>query len=487
VQGFEAFADLDLEIISCFPTDASTSAAEPGVNFDLATWRRRQTLGMSEPLAGNVSLSVLASVDQREQVERILRERGTKARPKASAAQSTAGIATLLIESSASLPSEVRWVAPAELRRAPARERALWSLRAARLAGDLPGWSYVPSSVNLQGETEPAYLYTSGDVASVKPRVAALRVALEQSARAPLDPDTARREFELRAERLRFAQAQLSSELFQLRGLHRGALLEFEQLERELEALTPEAISALDPSAGRYGVVGPAAAWRETLQSLGNFEILSAPHSDALAAPTATELERLWGAIGGLAAWRGLEALRMQSQMNVEGSTRSQGIEQWIDFVHERFVLAQAIGTQETMVVVTASRAWALGGIDKPELSVEQATRLRMRQERTLFALLRRLAQPELGGLRVQQIEERLLITDAGRAFCWLELDAKAMPRRLGYRLEGETEESLYQFEDWNFDGPLPYPRRTLQLDRNAVVELRSFEPGALPNPQIWE
>ena len=382
----------------------------------------------------------------------------------------------------------MRWVAPAESHPgASARERALWCLRAARIAADVPGWSFVPASVDLLGRVEPAYLYTSGDVISAQQRLEGLRAALEASAHAPLDPALARREFALRDERLHFARAQLSSELFRLRALHLQTLGLFESVANELELLSLEDLGPLDPHPSRCGVVGPTAAWSESLARLGTLSVVSAPASASLDEQIDTDLQRMWNALGGVEAWRDLSTLRIQSQLDVAGSPRSQGIEQWIDFAHERFVLAQAIGTQETMVVVSASQAWSLGGIDKPELSAEQARKLRSRQERTLFALLRRLAQPNRGGLGLRLEGERLLVNDAGRELCWLEWTAQGLPLRLGYQLDGEPKESLYEFQDWNLGASLPYPLRTLQLDRNAVVEMRSVEPGAAPDPQIWE
>lgn len=301
----------------------------------------------------------------------------------------------------------------------------------------------------------------------------------------PLDPAGARREFALREARLRFARAQLSSELFRLRALHYDCLGGFELLASELESLKLTDLKALDPSHGLCSVVGPSAAWAD---ELGPFTLVQPRYSaQSLEPDVDAELQRLWSAIGGLSAWRELSALRIQSQLDVEGSTRSQGIEQWIDFANQRFVLSQAIGTRETLVVVSAARAWSPGVEAPTELSGEQAQRLRNRQERTLFAVLRRLAQAQSGGLQITREGERLRLRDGGRELCWLELDSAGLPLRLGYRLDGESEDSLYEFRDWKLDAPLAYPVRTLQIDRKATVEIRTFEPGATPGAQIWE
>jgi len=491
LAGFEALAAETFEFICTLgpPQPAPSPLDLP--ELDPTGWRRREALAIRQQPARRVSLAVLAPAADQEQVARVLRaaqaELDARHRPDTPDAHpGTPTTEGLLIESSASQPSEVRWVVPADLHRAHPRERALWCLRAARLAMELPGWSFVPASIDLLGNFEPAYLYTSADVPAARERLRALRSALDASWRQPLDPATARREFRLRDERLRFARAQLGSELFQLRALHYQYLEGFEAVADELQALTLADLIELDPSRGFCSVVGPSAAWGE---ELGHYMLVrqraSAPGS--LDVAVEAELERMWSALGGVQPWRELAALRLQSQLDVEGAERSQGIEQWIDFAGDRFVLAQALGTLETIVVVTAAQAWAIGEKETPELAPEQARRLRTRQERTLFALLRRLAQPARGGLQLRREAERLIVSDAGIAMGWIELGADGLPRRSGYALEGETQESLYQYEDWVLDAPLPHPARTLQLDRKAVSTLRTIEAGAAPDPQIWE
>ena len=63
--------------------------------------------------------------------------------------------------------------------------------------------------------------------------------------------------------------------------------------------------------------------------------------------------------------------------------------------------------------------------------------------------------------------------------------DANGLPVRLTYDLDGASAQ--YAFEDWAQAGALRYPRVTLQLDRNATVELDLFEPGARTADQVWE
>lgn len=491
--GFEAFAGFFFDF-TCRLGYPELAAAPPDLpQLDPAGWRRRAALAIPQHPARRISLAVLAPAAEQEQVARVLRAAQAEidavqaGLAPTEGTQTAVGTAAILVESSASLPSEVRWIPPSESRPGVSpRERAHWCLRAARLAAEVPGWSLVPAGVDLLGRIEPAYLYTSGDVPSAQQRLDALHAALQRDSRAPLDRAALTRELALRDARLRFVRAQLSSELFQLRALHTRSLSAFQQVARELEALTLADLGALDPSHGRWSVVGPPEAWSARLAELGAITIVRPPPAP-LDPHVAAELERMWAALGGVEPWRDLAALRLQSQLDVEGAERSQGVEQWIDFAGDRFVLAQAVGTLETMVVVTAAQAWAIGGKETPDLAPEQAQRLRYRQERTLFALLRRLAQPEQGGLHPRLEAERLIVSDAGKILCWLELGADGLPRRSGYALEGETAESLYQYEDWKLDAPLPYPARTLQLDRKAVSTLRSVAPGAAPDPQIWE
>ena len=120
------------------------------------------------------------------------------------------------------------------------------------------------------------------------------------------------------------------------------------------------------------------------------------------------------------------------------------------------------------------------------ELEPAQARKFRGRQERAWFTLLWRLAQQEHGGLGLAREKERLTLLEGARALCWIELDDAGALKRLGYRLEPNDEESLYEFYDWKLDGPLAYPARMLQVDRKATFEIQHIEPGAKLDPLLW-
>jgi hypothetical protein len=109
-----------------------------------------------------------------------------------------------------------------------------------------------------------------------------------------------------------------------------------------------------------------------------------------------------------------------------------------------------------------------------------------MRQERTLFAMLWRLAQPGRNETLVLLGKNRLEFSEWGHPLCWIELDAAGLPSRLGYKLSDKEEESLYEFHDWNLEGPLPYPAHTRQVDRKTTVDLNYVEPNAKLDPSLW-
>ena len=72
------------------------------------------------------------------------------------------------------------------------------------------------------------------------------------------------------------------------------------------------------------------------------------------------------------------------------------------------------------------------------------------------------------------------------RALCWIVLDDDGTLRKLGYQLDEKDDESVYEFQDWRRDGPLPYPALTLQINRQATFAIQYIEPDATLDPALW-
>ncbi len=386
----------------------------------------------------------------------------------------------VLFDSRASLPTEIRWVPPAQASsQSSAQSRALECVVVAALARELDGWSFVPACVDLCGSIEPAYLYTSADFATAKGRFDALRSAIA-TARAPKDASV------LLAERTNFARAQLQQEEFRLHAMHGSELGRFEAEFVALQELRLDSLQAPDLAAGDWwSVVGPRLGWSSVLAELGKLRVRSAAHGQ-LDSALEGELARLWTALGGVERWRDLETLRVLGVLTADEGNSRQGVEQWIDFGAGRMALSQAVGPIETVIAATPAQAWILDGSSGVELEPAQARKFRGRQERAWFTVLRRLAQPDHDGLRIVRENERMVLLEGTRALCWIELDGAGALKKLGYRLEPNEEESLYEFQDWKIDGPLAYPARMLQLDRQASFEMQHIEPGAKLDPLLW-
>ena len=136
-----------------------------------------------------------------------------------------------LVDASSGMASELRWMPATEVSSdSSGQARASWSVRAALLAQQIPGWSYVPASVDSWGQREPAYLYASGDIAGCKKRVDALRAALEK----PLPSELLS---SVSVQRRTFARAQLTRERFRLHAMHGGEGAGFESELAALEQL----------------------------------------------------------------------------------------------------------------------------------------------------------------------------------------------------------------------------------------------------------
>lgn len=435
--------------------------------------------------------SALCAAPDSARVDRALTELERAVKPFAKSA-STAAVTgaerktrVLLLESNSSAPTQVRWLSPPEASGSQhSAERALWCVHGARLARTLQGWTFVPASVDALGQREPAYLYTEGEVAGVAGRIAALRAALA----VPDHGASANLVLAAKSQRAAFARAQLNQDEFRLRAMHGGALQSFEADALAIESLDETELQrALDPMGSRWTVMGPPAAWGASLATIGEVETRAPAPSATADAAAESKLEQMWSALGGEAPWRELRTLHTLSVLRLEEIGSMQGVELWVDFEAERFALAQAINTQETVVVATASEAWMVDGAKGVDLSEVQARKLRQRQERTLFALLRRLArEPGHGGLELRLVDGRLRFAAAGSEWCWLELDAAGLPTRLGYALESEAEESVYEFEQWRTDGCLAYPTRTLHRTRATTLDLQHVECNGTMDPWLW-
>ncbi|HUR29186.1 MAG TPA: hypothetical protein VM509_13445 [Planctomycetota bacterium] len=401
--------------------------------------------------------------------------------PSEPVAKSLTSADVVLVDSSPSLPSEVRWFPPGDREpTASARDRALWCARAALLGRRVPGWTFVPASVDGWGRREPAYLYTSGDVASCTKRIQALREACD----AVVDREAA---LAVRAQRVQFAHAQLQAESFRLHALHGTELTRFEADVAALETLKDDELTAkLESRSARWSVVGPTRAWRAHFADAGSIETPRAPMQDLRDPEAERELARMWTALGGSERWRDLATLRILGSIDPGGEDPRQGTEQWIDFVEDRFALSQVFRAEENLIAATPTEAWIVDRAAGVDMTPAQASKFRGRQERTLFSVLRSLAQPDRGGIVVLRVGERLVLLESARTLGWLELDAAGLPARLGYTLEGSREESLYEFHDWKLDAKLPYPARTLQIDRAASVELTFVGPNVKLDPLLW-
>lgn len=385
-----------------------------------------------------------------------------------------------LLDARASLPSELRWMPPAQLSSvAGPQERALELVVVASLARALPGWSFVPASVDLGGRREPAYLYSAADFSTAKARLAALRTALTH-------PSLAAAKSEVLGERIEFGRAQLANEEFTLRALHGNELARFREDLAALRSLALEV--ALPPDLGRGGcwsVVGPEHAWRAELSSIAEPESprpKGPAGGDDLAEPA---LARLWASLGGIERWRGLGTLHLLGTLSQPDGSR-QGVEQWVDLTLGRLALAQAVGSTETLIAATSAEAWIVDGAKGVDLPADQARKFRARGERTWFSVLRRLAQEDRGGLRVAREGERLLLREEARVLCWIELGADGRPARLGYALEAQEAEARYEFADWRLEGALPYPARTFQADRGATFVIEHLEANGRFDASLW-
>jgi hypothetical protein len=383
----------------------------------------------------------------------------------------------------ASGPSVLRWIPPAEASPgATAQDRATWSVRCALLARSSAGWTYVPASVDSLGCREPAYLYASGDVAGCKRSIDLLRAALELRAEPKLV-------LAVREERARFARAQMDQETFRLHALHGGDLAGFESDLAALQHLGSTGSEEWPSARGAcWSVVGPAEVWSAHFAGQGRVEVETLRVSNFLPDEPEgeAELQRMWTALGGVERWRELKSLRTLGTIQQGSENSRQGVEQWTDFEGGRFALSQIVGATENVLAATREQAWIIDSANGVDLSPEQANKLRGRQECTLFAVLRRLAQADHGGLIVLMTKDRLQLFASEHELCWLKLDAAGLPLALGYKLDAAAEESLYEFHDWKLDGRLPYPARTVQLDRTATVELQFVDADAKLDPTLW-
>ncbi len=388
----------------------------------------------------------------------------------------------VLFDSRASLPTEIRWVPPAQASsESSAQARALECVTVAALARELEGWSFVPAGVDLGGRIEPAYLYTSADFAKAKQRFDALRAAIA-TAHVPKNASA------VLAERIKFAGSQLQQEEFRLHAMHGSELERFEAEFVALRELRLDSLPPPDLTAGDWwSVVGPRLAWSSALAEVGKFRVRSTAFTtDQIDSVLEDDLARLWASLGGVEHWRDLKTLRVLGVLTAEDGNSRQGIEQWIDFADGRMALSQAVGPVETVIAATPTQAWILDGSSGVELEPAQARKFRGRQERAWFTLLWRLAQPDHDGLSLVRENGRLILNEGTRALCWIEIDGAGGLKRLGYRLEPNDPESLYEFQDWKIDGPLAYPARMLQLDRKATFEIQHIEPGAKLDPLLW-
>lgn len=388
----------------------------------------------------------------------------------------------VLFDSRASLPTEIRWVPPAQaLSQSSAQSRALECVLVAALARELEGWSFVPASVDLGGRIEPAYLYTCADFAAAKQRFDALRAAIA-TAHVPKNASA------VLAERIKFAGAQLQQEEFRLHAMHGSELERFEAEFVALRELRLDSLLPPDLAAGDWwSVVGPRLAWSSALAEVGKFRVRSTAFTtDQIDSVLEDDLARMWASLGGVERWRDLKTLRVLGVLTAEDGNSRQGVEQWIDFADGRMALSQAVGPVETVIAATPTAAWILDGSSGVELDPAQARKFRGRAERAWFTLLRRLAQPDHDGLSLVRENGRLILNEGTRALCWIEIDGAGSLNKLGYRLEPNDPESLYEFQDWKIKGPLAYPARMLQLDRKATFEIQHIEPGAKLDPLLW-
>lgn len=446
-------------------------AADPGITAQAESLRRAQLL-LPPPApmsnwAARPAVSARASRADLDGVRRALdgwrqpREPATASRP----------ISVLCIDASPSRRAEVRCLAPRDAVHDPA-----WSIAASSLAVRVEGWTFAPGDFEPDGELAPAYLYACGDVASLARRVEALRAAW--SARERVGFEAARQRLAV------FARARAADESARLRALASGRESE---LLAAADAFERADVDSIAWDGARWTVQGPSNAWRATAEALGHAERwIGAP--TVWDATREAELEATWRCLGGVERWRDLSRLRTLASL-IRGGER-QGVEQWIDFEGERFALAQLIDNTETVVAAAAAHpqsAWIVGA-DGPGNALEaaQARKLWARHERGLLSLLRRLAQPDHGGLSARFDGKRWSLFAEGRPFAWFEVDARGLPLRSGYTLDGETAEALYEYQAWRLDAHLPHPARTLQVDRDATSELEFLEANGELDPGLW-
>lgn len=381
-------------------------------------------------------------------------------------------ISVLRIDASPSRRAEVRCLAPVD-----AVHDAAWSIAASALAGRVEGWTFVPGDFEPDGALAPAYLYACGDVVSLSRRVEELRAAW--SARERIGFEAARRRW------VGFARARAADEGVRLRALACGREGE---LLAAAEAFELADAARVDWGGARWTLLGPSDAWRETAEALGRGERWDAA-PPAWDAASETALQATWRSLGGVERWRNLARLRTLGSLLRNGER--QGIEQWIDFAGERFALAQLIDNTETVVAASAAHpdaAWIVGASGAgAALEPAQARKLWARHERGLLSLLRRLAQPDHGGLRARFDGTRWNLFAEGRPFAWFEVDAQGLPLRSGYTLDGEATEALYEYGAWRLDAALPHPARTQQIDRDATSDLEFVEANAELDPGLWK
>ncbi|MEO6710107.1 MAG: hypothetical protein ABIP42_11070, partial [Planctomycetota bacterium] len=492
LDGLEPALDLVTAAVERAASPSGTQTSQSALEFlrAMPRWERAAALGIPVSSPGKPAwhwhAAALARTEDGESVRAALAhlEARSRALPPSHASQAVARMQPPLvsvIDADSSLQSELRWTPSAELAPdATPQDRASSSVRAAALPRLIAVWKYVPACVDRWGRREPGYLYAAGDIVSSRRNLEALRAALENSIPAEAIASA-------RAERVAFARAQLSQDSFRLHAMHGSGVGSFEQDLIALESLSADALAApIAANSARWSAVGPAAIWREQLAALGSVESIAspAPHQDGGAE---SQLARLWSALGGSERWRDLKTLRLLGRVEQIAEGTRQGTEQWIDFEHDRFALSQIVSTQETLVVATPSEIWAVDQASGVDLTPSQARKLRSRQERSLFTNLRRLAQPDHGGLTVLAADQRLILISDARELCWIELDDKGLPQRLGYALDGSSEASLYEFSDWKLDARLPYPERTLQVDRGASVIMQFVDADATLDPALWQ
>ena len=493
LDGLEPALELVAAAVERAASPSRTEGSPGGLEFHRSTprWERAAALGIPVPSpekpAWHWHASAVARSEDVQSVRAALAQLEARslilAPPQASKVVARAQQATLVsvIDADSSLPSELRWTPMAELAPdATPQDRASSCVRAAALARQVAVWKYVPACVDRWGRREPGYLYAAGDIISSKRNVEALRAALGNSM--PAEAIAA-----ARTERIAFARAQLSQDSFRLHVMHGSGLASFEQDLAALETLAPDALAGpIAQGFARWSAVGPAAIWREQLAAIGSVESIASP-APAQDSSAERQLAHMWTALGGSERWRDLKTLRLLGRVEQTAEGTRQGTEQWIDFEHDRFALSQIVSTAETLVVATPSEVWAVDDKSGVDLTPAQALKLRSRQERSLFTNLRRLAQPVHGGLTVLAADQRLILISDARELCWIELDPNGLPHRLGYKLDGASEESLYEFSDWKLDARLPYPERTLQVDRGASVIMQFVDADATLDPALWQ